>query len=158
VIRVFIINLIGCWSGHGGARRTIRQFRAGIVRPHEGFAHQKGMNAVLAHERHIRRGVNAAFSDDGAVRRDAGQQIQGGVQPGFKGAQVAVVDADQRYIKRQRPIQFLGVMHFHQHPHAEFSRQLAPVRRNGASSSAATISRMQSAPISPRFVYLVRGR
>jgi len=62
-------------KGAHSSAKQFRQFRAGIVRPHERFADQKGMNALLAHQRHIGWGMHPAFGDDRAVFGNPGQQI-----------------------------------------------------------------------------------
>ena len=54
------------------------------------------MHLMAAHQRDIFLPEDAAFGDDDAISRYAGEQIEGVLQAHFEGAQVAVVDAYQR--------------------------------------------------------------
>ncbi|MOA57748.1 hypothetical protein D3C78_1819860 [compost metagenome] len=78
---------------------------------------------MVAHQLDVFRLQDAAFGHDALARRNVGQQVQRVLQAGLEGAQVAVVDAQQRRLHGQRHVQFLGVVHFHQHVHAELHRQ-----------------------------------
>ncbi|MPM76575.1 hypothetical protein SDC9_123574 [bioreactor metagenome] len=46
-------------------------------------------------------------------------QIERGLQAHFKCAQVAVVDAQQRRLELEGAVEFLGVVHLHQHRHVQ---------------------------------------
>ena len=50
--------------------------------------------------------MDAAFGDDDAAVIDLVQQLQRGVEAGFEGAQVAVVDALQRGVEVQGDVEF----------------------------------------------------
>ena len=63
--------------------------------------------------------MDAAFGDHQVVAGDLLGELQGGVQAGVEGVQVAVVDADQLDVELQRPGQFVGGVHFHQHVTAD---------------------------------------
>ena len=64
--------------------------------------------------------------DSVTSKRSAGtsaQQVERGVERDLEGAQVAVVDADQRRLQPQRAVQLGAVVHFDQHRHAERLRR-----------------------------------
>ena len=81
-------------------------------------------------------GEDAAFADQQPVGRHQRRQPLGGLEADLEGAQVAVVDADQRRGEFQRPLGLGLVMHFHQHVHAEVERGRPrapwPRRRRGS--------------------------
>ena len=93
-------------------------------------------------------GEDAAFADQrcrssGTSRR----QPLGRREVDLEGAQVAVVDADQRRASSASARSSLGlVMHLDQHVHAELERGVLEVARPSSSSTAAMMIRMQSAP------------
>ncbi|CPL46548.1 Uncharacterised protein [Bordetella pertussis] len=87
---------------------------------------------MLAHQPDILGLEDAAFGDHALAGRNHRQQVQRRLQRGLEGAQVAVVDADERGAQRQRGVQFLGVVYFHQHVHAQVDGQgfqVAQLRR-----------------------------
>ncbi len=71
---------------------------------------------------YIGRGENAAFGHDDAVGRDTPLEREGGVERDLEAAQIAVVDADERRVERQRPRQFGAVVHFNQHGQTKTQR------------------------------------
>ncbi len=82
------------------------------------------MDAGIAHQRDVLRAEDATLGDQQAVTRHRLLHVQRGLQRHLEGAQVAVVDADHRRRHLQRALQFVDVMHFHQHVHAQRQRQL----------------------------------
>ena len=123
---------------------------ARIGRAHERLADQERMHAGGAHALHV--GRRAGCRDSVTSRRSAGtsrQQRRAWCRSDhLEGAQVAVVDADQRRLAAcSARSSSSRVVHFDQHRHAELARDALRARAICASSSAATISRMQSAPI-----------
>ena len=69
--------------------------------------------------------------------------------------QVAVVDADQPRFQPQRALELGLVVHLDQHVHAERERRRFELARRSASSTAAMMMRMQSAPQRARFRHLI---
>ena len=89
---------------------------------------------------------DAALADHDAVARDQRGQPLAGRQRGLEGLEVAVVDADQARFEPQRALELGFVVHFEQHVHAERERGVSRASRAVASSTAAMMIRMQSAP------------
>src|SRR5947209_7165589 len=69
-------------------------------------------------------GEDAAFADQHPVGGHAGGEALADGERGLKRLQIAVVDADQPVLQRQRARQFLLVVHFDQHVEAEIVRRL----------------------------------
>ena len=63
----------------------------GLRCPHEGFAHQKGVNIGIAHAFDIIRSEDAGFGDDQLVWRDARQEIDRGIETGFESSQIRLL-------------------------------------------------------------------
>ena len=80
------------------------------------------MHLMTAHQLYVCRAEYATFSYNNMVAGNAWQQIQRGLQTHFKVAQVAVIHANQRSGQFQRGIQFIVIMYFYQHRHAESVR------------------------------------
>ena len=80
------------------------------------------MHAVRAHRRDVGRREDAAFGDHQPAGRNARQQVERGRERHVEGAQVAVVDADERRREPQRALELGGVVHLDQHRHAEVAR------------------------------------
>jgi len=118
------------------------QFNTGIVGTHKGFPNQKRIDVSRAHGGHIRRSENTAFRNQQTIIGNTIKQLEGILQRQLESVQVAVIDADQRRTQFQGPIQFLTGVHLDQRIKA-----VAYSCARVSSSSAATISRMQSAPI-----------
>jgi hypothetical protein len=89
--------------------------------------------------------VDAALGDQAAIARHHRAQVERGVERHLEAAQAAVVDPEQRRGHRQRALELVEVVHFHQHVHAERERQVRELA-SAASPSAATMSSTQSAP------------
>ena len=72
------------------------QRRAGIGFSHEGFTDQEAVDASFAHADDVVRRADARFGDGHApFGLDDRQKGQRGVKADVKGAEIAVVDADQ---------------------------------------------------------------
>lgn len=93
------------------------QLRSWISGAHERLAYQEGVDLMSAHECHIRWREYAALGDDDSPRGNPFQQLQGRIQPGFKRAQVAVIDANQGRSQLQCKIQLGAIVHLDQHGH-----------------------------------------
>src|SRR5690606_16485343 len=106
-------------AGSAGEEQFV-QGGARIRRAHEGFPDQEGLDAVLAHAVDVFRQQDAAFGDDALAFREVLQHRQRGFEAGFEGPQIAVVDADQGRVQRQGRVQFVPVVDFNQHVHAQF--------------------------------------
>ena len=63
--------------------------------------------------------MNTTFRHHNAIIGNVRQQVKGGLQAGFKGMQIAVVNTHQGIAQRQRALQLFAVMHFNQHVHAK---------------------------------------
>ena len=50
-------------------------------------------------------------------------QFEGRLEPCLEGAQVAIVDADQRRLELEGGLQFVRVVYLDQHRHAEIPRE-----------------------------------
>ena len=83
------------------------------------------MHAGSAHQGHVGRCVDAALGDQQAVGRHASPQVERGIERGREGAQVAVVDPDQRRAGGERAVEFFRVVDFDQHVHAERAPEVA---------------------------------
>ena len=92
-------------------------------------------------------GVDTALGYYQPVCGNMRQQIQRCVETRIERVQVAVVDADQRASKIKRPVQFGPVVYLYQHIAGHLPCRLPQALRIWLSSSAATISRMASAPM-----------
>lgn len=122
------------------------QLCAGMFGTHERFAYQERVDIVDFHQLDVGPVENAAFGDHRAITRNARQQVQRGFQADLEGMQVAVVDADQLGVEGfQRALQLVTSC-----TSTSTSRPtpLATAASSAicTSSSAETISRMQSAP------------
>jgi hypothetical protein len=105
------------------------------------------MDAGPAHGGDVVAAVDAAFGHDHPIVRSGHplEQLEGGLEPGLEGLQVAVVDADQRRLETERQVQLGRVVHLDQHVQAELAcPPVEPAR--SAALSAATMSSRQSAP------------
>src|SRR5690554_6944386 len=118
------VRAVTCWVEPAASGEQVTQGFAGFGRTHEGFANQEGVDVVVAHQFDVVGHQNATFCDDGFAFRDKGQQFKGGLQACFKGAQVAVVDADQRGLKLKGDVEFGAVVNFDQNVHAQFKGEV----------------------------------
>ena len=103
----------------------------------------------------VGRREEAALADHDAVARDARREPLADRERGLEGAQVAVVDADQPRLQLQRALELIFVVHFDQHVHAIVRTRHLRSSRAAASSTAAMMIRMQSAPQRARFRHLI---
>ena len=86
---------------------------------HEGLANQEGVHLGGAHALHIGRAEDAGLGDQQAVRWHAGSRPSV-VSSVTKGAEVAVVDADQRgRFESQRTVKLGAVVHLDEHVQAQ---------------------------------------
>ncbi len=90
-------------------------------------------------------GGDPALGDDDAVVRHARRQPLGRLQPGLEGLEVAIVDADQAAVERQRAIQLVLVVHFGDGVHVP-GLGVGAERAGGDVVDGAMMMRMQSAP------------
>mgnify|MGYP000958541007 CR=1 FL=1 len=97
-----------------------RQLGARIRCPHECLSDQKGVDTARTHPGDVSGRVDAAFRDHDLVGRHALQQIECRFQTGVEGPQIPVVDPEQTGLESKRPIEFGGVMDFHEHGQSEF--------------------------------------
>ena len=115
----------------GRGARLARQQRAGcggdVGLPHQAFADEEGGDADPCKPREIGRREDAAFADHQAVLRNVRRQRFAGRERRFEGAEVAVVDADHRRTELERAIEFLAIMDFEQHVHAEIERGILDI-------------------------------
>src|SRR3569833_2908295 len=89
------------WRAVGSAEQ-LSQGHAGILGSHEGLAHQKSIDVMSLHQRHLLAPLQAAFGDDDPIARDAIEQIERSLQTGLEGAEIAVIHAYQRGVKHAR--------------------------------------------------------
>jgi len=106
------------------ARRVCRKLldkRADLIEAHVLLAeiHRQAGDDGRAHALHVAAFQDAAFGDEKAVRRHARQQRERGVEGDLEGAQVAVVDAQQRCVETQGAVEFVAVVHLDQNRHAQ---------------------------------------
>ena len=85
---------------------------------HEAFADEEGVHAGLGQPLQVGVAGDAAFGDDDAVLRHARGEPLGRLQRGGEGLEVAVVDADQPAVERQRAVELLLVVHLGDGVHA----------------------------------------
>ena len=71
--------------------------------------------------------VDAAFGDFQDVGGHHGCEIEGGFEPHFEGAEIAVVDADDLRAGVERCAEFFRVVDFHERVHSILPGQLAEV-------------------------------
>src|SRR5579875_1167251 len=81
-------------SSISGSVEQSRQRGARVVCAHEGFTDEEGVYAGRAQPRHVFARGDAAFSHQQVIVRDIGPQQQRRFDTGFKGTQIAAVDAD----------------------------------------------------------------
>src|SRR5688572_6860492 len=116
------------------ARGLAREQRAGGGRhvrlSHQALADEEGGHARARELREIGRREDAALADGNAILRDQGRKLLAGCKRRLEGAQVAVVDAEQRGAKLQRAIEFGAIVHLEQHVHAERQARVLDVARN----------------------------
>ena len=90
------------------------------------------IHVVRTHPLHVRGCQDAALGDQDAAGRDARAQLEGGVEARLESAQVAVVDADERRVERERALELCSIVRLDQHCHAEApgdALQLAHLRQ-----------------------------
>src|SRR5436190_10325229 len=85
---------------------------------HEALADQEGLGADPGHAREIGRRAEPALGDHDAVLRHPGCELLGCREVDRQRLEVAVVDADQVAVDRQRALELVAVMHLDQHVHA----------------------------------------
>ena len=104
-------------SGRGlrGSRRS-RARDVGLA--HEVLADEKAPRTMGREVRKVGGAGEAAFGDEEAAFRHAACKRPRGVEGRLEGLQVAVVDADERGGKVQRPVEFGGVMDLDEHVHS----------------------------------------
>ena len=88
---------------------------------------------------------DAGLRDDDLAGRDVGEQLEGPLQVDAEVAQVAVVDAEQLGVGVERDLELLLVVDLDEHVEVEAARLACRTRRSSG-CSAATISRIASAP------------
>ena len=143
------------WRSALGASpaRNLRRTGAPVRRPGssarmKASPTRNALHAGRAHARDVARGVRMPLSV--TSRRSSGTsvaQTQGGVERNLEAAQVAVVDPDQRRSALQRAVAVRRRRALRPaRPGRSWRASRVQLRPAARSSSAATISRMQSAP------------
>ena len=89
------------------------------------------MDAVAAHQRDVVWGVDATFGHQQAPSGHLFAQTECGVERDRKRPQAAVVDAQHRRRHAQGTLELGGVVHLHQHVHAEFAGEAGVVGELG---------------------------
>src|SRR5206468_5141659 len=67
---------------------------------------------------YVRWFEDSAFGDENSVRRHLADQSQRGLEAGLEGAQIAVIDSDERRLEPQGALQLVAIVAFNQHVEA----------------------------------------
>ena len=131
-------------AGDAGQQRARR--RRDVLLPHQALADEERTHAEAASRSRsawVKMPLSAMTMRSGGTQR---RQTLGGGKRGGEGLEVAVVDADQLGVELKRAVKLGLVMHLGEHVHAEIGRAASARSRAVASSTAAMMMRMQSAP------------
>src|SRR3569623_2089342 len=97
--------------------------------PHQAFADEEGRDADFRQPRNVGGREDAALTDHDAVLRHRRRQCLAGRERGLEGAQIAVVDAEQRRAPPQGADKLFLIVNFEQHVHSEIERRVFDVAR-----------------------------
>src|SRR5690348_3073662 len=92
-------------------RQNLAHCRLDVRLAHEALADQERRRTDLGHAREIGRRAEAALGHQHAVLRHLGRKLLGGCEVDRERLEIAVVDADQVAVDRQRALELVAVMH-----------------------------------------------
>ena len=113
---------------------------------HQRLADQDGVDADLLELVELLAGRDAGLGDDHLARRHVGEQLEGALEVDAEVAQVAVVDAEQLGVDVERDLELLLVVDLDEHVEVERRAPRGAATSRSSGCSAATISRIASAP------------
>src|SRR5690606_20246752 len=101
----------------------LAQLFLGEIAAHEALADEYRVHALRGEQLHVASHEDARFRDEGDLSRHQPPQAEGRVERDLEGAQVPVVDADQRRTRAQRGLRLALVVYLGERREAKLAAQ-----------------------------------